>query len=204
MTKAKTAVASKQCCRPAEPILPAQQSQERILDPDQKGEEEKAADGAQEDAAPAAPDADDLGHTRNLARRAGRRSKRRLSRRSLSPGCCLRLRSINLWGSLDPWRRLGSGRRTGASLGAGLAAGTSFGGGGGASIKRGSSRLKATGGRPLGAPLMIVCHRSESSKLYRAGYVEAARFARIQGRSASAAENGRNEPIRPPHRAIPA
>ena len=92
----------------------------------------------------------------------------------------------------------------GAALGAGLAAGTSFGGGGGASIKRGSSRLKATGGLPLGAPLMIVCHRSESSKLYRAGYVEAARFARIQDRSASAAENGRNERLRPPHPAIPA
>ena len=74
---------------------------------------------------------------------------------------------------------------TGASPGAG------FGGGGGASIKRGSSRVKATGGLPLGgAPFMTVCHRSESSKLDRAGYAGGARFARIQGRSASAAENG--------------
>ena len=73
---------------------------------------------------------------------------------------------------------------TGASLGAG------FGGGGGASIKRGSSRVKAIGGLPLGAPFMTVCHRSESSKLDRAGYAGGARFARIQGRSASAAENG--------------
>ena len=176
--------------RPAEPILPAQQSQEGILDPNQKGEEEKPADGAQEDASPVAPHADDLRDICNLAGRAGRGSKRSLSRWSLSSGCGLRLWSLGLWGRLDPWRRLDSGRRNWRLARRGLGRGASFGGGGGASIKRGSSRVKATGGLPLGAPFMIVCHRSESSKLDRAGYAGGARFARIQGRSASAAENG--------------